>query len=168
MSIGSLDPQKRRSVIFNSVSKNYGISGWRLGYAIGNADLIFNVLKVNQHLITCPATILEYYVARYFDDILAITKPQIAEVVHRRRQLAAYMDELGLKYLEGGATFYFFVSISGSRLTSEEFCTRLLKEDHVSVVPARATAPHAIDLSGSPSGPRRWTEIGAGWKNSAR
>lgn len=135
VSLGSLDREKTHTIVCNSISKNYGISGWRLGYVIGNAELIFNVLKVNQHLITCPATILQHYVARHFQRILDITKPQIHAVMRKRSELAAHMDEIGLEYLEGTATFYFFVSIAPSRLGSEEFCTRLLTEQHVSVVP---------------------------------
>ena len=135
VSIGRLDPQKRHAVIFNSMSKNFGISGWRIGYVIANAELIANILKVNQHLITCPATILEYYLARHFYDLLEITKPQMRDVVCKRNHLARYMDEIGLFYLPGAATFYFFVSISPSRLDSEEFCTRLLQEHLISVVP---------------------------------
>jgi len=135
VSFGRVDPAKTHAVVFNSISKNYGVSGWRLGYVIGHASLIDQVLKVNQHLITCPATILSWYVARHFDEILDITKPQIRNVVCKRKQLAAYMDTIGLSYLPGAATFYFFVSIAPSRLTSDEFCTRLLLEDHVSVVP---------------------------------
>jgi aspartate/methionine/tyrosine aminotransferase len=135
VSFGRVDPAKTHAVLFNSISKNYGVSGWRLGYVIGNASLIDQVLKVNQHLITCPATILSWYVARHFYEILDITKPQIRSVVCKRKQLAGYMDAIGLAYLPGAATFYFFVSIAPSRLTSDEFCTRLLLEDHVSVVP---------------------------------
>src|ERR1017187_5175595 len=104
VSLGRLDPDKRNAVIFNSMSKNYGISGWRIGYAIANQRLIDNVLKVNQHLITCPATILEWYLARHFDSLLEITKPQIRDVVRKREQLAEYMDQLGLTYLPGAAT----------------------------------------------------------------
>jgi aminotransferase len=135
VSLGTIDREKNHSAIFNSISKNYGISGWRLGYVIGNEELINNVLKVNQHLITCPATILEYYINTHFNDIIDITKPQINEIVHKRSVLAQYMKEIGLDYLEGAATFYFFVSISPSRLSSEEFCTRLLQEEYISCVP---------------------------------
>jgi aspartate aminotransferase/aminotransferase len=135
VSVGRLDPRKRRVVIFNSMSKNYGISGWRIGYAIGNAELMCSVLKVNQHLITCPPTILEHYLVRHFDEIHAITRPQIRALVEKRKQLQDYMDEIGLAYLEGAGTFYFFVSLGGSRLGSEQFCTRLLSERLVSIVP---------------------------------
>jgi aminotransferase len=134
-SLGRFDDDKSNIIICNSISKNFGISGWRLGYAISNPALINQVLKVNQHLITCPATILELYIAKHFDEIIRITYPQIKDVVRRREQVRLFLDELKLTYLPGTATFYFFVSIAPSKLTSEEFCTRLLMEDHVCVVP---------------------------------
>jgi aspartate aminotransferase/aminotransferase len=111
------------------------MSGWRVGYVIGAPPFIDQVLKINQHLITCPATILSYYLAQHFDDILRVTKPQIAGVVQWRREVMGHLDELGLDYLPGSSTFYLFVSIADSSLTSEEFCTRLLMERHVCAVP---------------------------------
>lgn len=135
VSMGTLDPEKRHTIICNSMSKNYGMSGWRIGYVISNPQLLGEILKINQHLITCPPTILQHYLARHFDEILEITRPQIAEVVTRRRELAAFMEEHGMSCLPGIATFYFFVSIEGSALSSVEFCTRLLNEHHVSTVP---------------------------------
>ena len=135
ISCACFDPAKEHSIVCNSMSKNYGISGWRIGYVITNADLISQILKINQHLITCPATILEYYLAKHFHEIIAITKPQIREVVEKRKMIADYMDSLGMTYLPGSATFYFFVSLQKSRLVSEEFCTQLLREYHVSTVP---------------------------------
>lgn len=134
-SLGAMDCTKSNIVICNSISKNFGISGWRLGYSITNPELTSQILKVNQHLITCPASILQYYMARHFDDIADITQPQIVEVVNKRNAVARYMDEIGLSYLAGNATFYLFASIAPSRLSSEEFCTRLLRDDHVAVVP---------------------------------
>lgn len=135
ISLAHLDPDKKHAVVFNSMSKNYGISGWRVGYLIANGTLISNVLKANQHLITCPATILQHYLARHFYSLLEITKPQIQAVVCKRKHVAAYMDQIGLTYLPGSATFYLFVSIAPSRLGSEEFCMRLLQDEHVAVVP---------------------------------
>jgi aminotransferase len=137
VSCGVADPQKTHTIICNSMSKNYGMSGWRVGYVIAQRDLIQQILKINQHLITCPATILEHYLERHFDDILVITKPQIEDVVTRRAVLGRYMRELGLEHLEGTATFYFFVRIADSRLSSEAFCERLLTESRVCVVPGR-------------------------------
>jgi aminotransferase len=134
-SLAQLDPEKRHAIIFNSLSKNFGMSGWRVGYVIANREIIFQTLKVNQHLITCPATILEHYLYRYFDRILAITKPQILDLVRRRSLLEHHMDEIGLSYIPGSGTFYFFVSIAPSRLDSDKFCTQLLYQHNVCVVP---------------------------------
>lgn len=135
LSCGVLDPEKKHTLVCNSMSKNYGMSGWRIGYVIGRRGLMDEVLKINQHLVTCPPTILQHYLERHFDEVLDITRPQIAEVVRRRRELAAAMDARGMTYLPGDSTFYFFVSIARSGVSSEEFCTRLLTEHHVSTVP---------------------------------
>jgi len=134
-SAGRFDDDKSHTIICNSISKNFGISGWRIGYAISNSRFIDQLLKINQHLITCPASILEYYLARHFDDILKITNPQIRAVVEKRKTVARYLREVGLDYLPGNSTFYLFVSIAPSALGSEAFCTRLLEEERVSVVP---------------------------------
>jgi len=134
-SFSNLDPNKKYSVTINSLSKNMGISGWRIGYVITNADLINQILKINQHLITCPSTILEYYVNQYFDKMLNDTRSQIIELLDKRKILADYMDEISLNYLPGKSTFYFFVSIQKSILSSDDFCTKLLNEKNISVVP---------------------------------
>lgn len=135
ISCGVLDPEKKHTIVCNSMSKNYGMSGWRIGYVIASCALTEEVLKINQHLVTCPPTILQYYLERRFDEILDITRPQIAEVVRRRRELADFMDAVGMSYLPGDSTFYFFVSIARSGASSEAFCTRLLSEHRVSTVP---------------------------------
>jgi aminotransferase len=129
------DPDKTHTLVCNSLSKNYGISGWRVGYVIGMGDVIDQILKVNQHLITCPATILSHYLAEHFHDLLAVTKPQIRAVVDKRARVAGVLDDVGLTALPGTATFYFFVSIAPSALGSEAFCQRLLEEHHVAAVP---------------------------------
>jgi len=135
ISIGSLDQSKDHTIICNSISKNFGISGWRIGYVIGNERIIEQVLKINQHLVTCPPSVLQYYVAHYFDDIIKITYPQIKEVVNKRNQVSSYVRKIGLEQLPGNSTFYLFIGISPSKLGSDDFCTRLLHERHICVVP---------------------------------
>ena len=135
LTCGFDDPRKEHTILCNSMSKSHGISGWRIGYLITRGDLLFQILKINQHLITCPATVLQYYLAKHFEDILSITKPQIQEVVQKRKQVADYLDSKGIGYLPGTATFYLFVSLGKSKLSSEQFCTRLLQEYHVSTIP---------------------------------
>jgi aspartate aminotransferase/aminotransferase len=135
VSAGLGDRSKHHTIICNSMSKNYGMSGWRVGYLIANEVVTDQILKINQHLVTCPATILSHYLVRHFEALLEVTKPQIAAVVDWRTEVQQQLDRMGLSYLPGSATFYLFVSIADSSLGSEEFCTRLLSERHVCVVP---------------------------------
>jgi len=135
ISFGNLDVKKENSIIINSISKNFGISGWRLGYIITNKKLINQILKINQHLITCPPTMLEYYIEKHFDEIIQITKPQIEKLIEKRKQIINFMNKNDLKFLPGETTFYIFVSIADSKLNSEEFCSQLLQKYGVSVVP---------------------------------
>ena len=134
-SIGEFDVEKKQTIIVNSMSKNYGMSGWRVGYVISNNKFIDQILKVNQHLITCPPTILEYYLNEYFYQIIEITKPQIKKLLDLRKKIESFMDSISLNYETGKATFYFFISIEESKLSSSQFAFKLLMEENVSVVP---------------------------------
>jgi len=135
VSAGALDPSKEHVIICNSISKNFGISGWRLGYCITNPTLTDHILKVNQHVVTCPSTVLQYYVARHFDGILETCRPQIRALAEKREAVRTMMDRLQLHYLPGSSTFYFFVSIAPTKLSSEDFCMQLLRDYHVCTVP---------------------------------
>jgi len=137
-SMATVVPDLDGVVVVNSLSKNMGMSGWRLGYAISNPVFIDHLLKLNQHLITCAPSILQYYVAEYFDEIIGATLPQVRKVVEKRRRIAAVMDQIGLVRLPGASTFYFFVSIGDFSGTSMEFAIHLLLRHGIAVVPGSA------------------------------
>lgn len=138
VSMASIVFDKDGIIVVNSLSKNMGISGWRVGYAISSKDVIYNILKLNQHLITCPATILLLYLTEYFDDILRITLPQARDVVEKRAEIETYCRNIGLEPLEGGATFYLFVNIGNYRYSSLDLALYLLLKYHIAVVPGLA------------------------------
>jgi aspartate/methionine/tyrosine aminotransferase len=137
-SLAEIAPDKTGAIVVNSLSKNLGMSGWRVGYTIAHPDLLPQLLKLNQHLITCGPTILLQYLARYFDDITAVTLPQVRRVVEKRERIGRYLDGLGLRRLPGTATFYFFVSIEDFPGTDMEFALSLLLEHGIAVVPGSA------------------------------
>jgi len=163
-SLGSFN-QKKNVILVNSLSKNYGISGWRLGYCIANKQMINQIIKLNQHIITCAPTILQYYAAEYFDEILKITKPQIKQVLKTRNKTCLYLDSLGIKYLKGEATWYIFLSINASRLNSEDFCAILLKKYYVSCVPGRGYGKSCDKFIRIAVGTEPWKRIASGADN---
>lgn len=124
--------------IVNSLSKNMGMSGWRIGYVISNEKNIKTLLKPNQHIITCAPTVLQLYMAHYFEDIIAITMPQVQEVVRKRNRILKYMDSIGLKYLSGTSTFYIFLDIAKIEIDVFDFCLYLLFQYGISLVPGGA------------------------------
>jgi aspartate/methionine/tyrosine aminotransferase len=137
-SILKFDEAKEVAIVANSLSKNMGMSGWRIGYIVGAPSLIRQLVKLNQHLITCAPTILQAYLAHYFDKIISITLPQAREVVAKRKRVEALVKEIGLSCLEGSATFYFFVSMGDFPANSLDFSMYLLLYHNISTAPGLA------------------------------
>lgn len=135
VSAGTFDQAKQHTVIVNSMSKNYGISGWRIGYVIAHRQLTDQILKINQHLVTCASTILQGYLAEHFDQLIGITRPQIRRTVALRNKVSEWLSASGIATLPGSASFYLFASLGRSALGSVAFATTLLRERAISVVP---------------------------------
>jgi aspartate aminotransferase/aminotransferase len=137
-SLAALVPDLDGVIVVNSLSKNLGMSGFRIGYVLAEKHLLNRILKLNQHLITCAPSMLAYYVAEYFDQIIDVTMPQIRALVATRGRIAAFMDEIGVQYLPGGGTFYFFVSLGDSPNSGFDLALDLLLREHIGVVPGVA------------------------------
>lgn len=134
LSLGNFEKEKKNLIITNSLSKNFSLSGWRIGYVVASKNLINQMLKINQHLVTCAPTILQYYLAENFDRIYETTNSQIRRLLDKRNTVARYLNKYKLIFLKGESTFYFFISIEPSKLSSEIFQNLLLKKYKVAVV----------------------------------
>ena len=108
---------------------------------MSNEETINAMYKLNQHIITCAPSALEYYSADNFDKLLDIARPQISNVMLKRLKVEKLIKEQGLKYMPGTATFYFFIEISESKLSSIDFCDILLEKFFVAVVPGIGYGP---------------------------
>ncbi|MDX2345535.1 MAG: pyridoxal phosphate-dependent aminotransferase [Legionella sp.] len=137
-SMTTVAPDLKGIIVVNSLSKNMGMSGWRVGYAISEPRIIQALLKLNQHLITCAPTILQQYLVEYFDDILAHTLVQVKEVVAKRKRIETQMKNTGLDYLPGSSTFYFFVKTGAYQGSIHDLALYLLLEKGVALVPGSA------------------------------
>jgi aspartate aminotransferase/aminotransferase len=133
-----LVPKLEGVIAVNSLSKNMGMSGWRVGYAIAEPKVIAALLKLNQHIITCGPTILLQYLSEYFDDILAYTLPQVRAVVEKRLRIAKRLEQLGFRCLAGTSTFYFFVSVGDYAEDVHELALYLLLDKGIALVPGAA------------------------------
>ena len=137
-SLAAVVPDLDGVIVVNSLSKNLGMSGFRIGYTLAEPAFTDALLKLNQHIITCAPSMLVYYVAEYFDDIIRVTMPQIRALVDKRARVAAMMDRIGLEYLPGGGTFYFFVSLGESPNSGFDMAIHLLLREKMALVPGAA------------------------------
>lgn len=134
----ALVPEFDNLIVVNSISKNFGMSGWRVGFAVAHKQLIKKLIVLNQHTITCAPTVLQQYLAEHLFEIHDACKPQIKMLLDKRKMVSALFEEFNITTLDGGATFYYFVDISRSKMSSDEFSLMLLDKHKVAVVPGSA------------------------------
>ena len=146
LSFAKMDETKEHCLVVNSLSKNMGMSGWRVGYAIAHPQVIYQLLKLNQHMITCAATVLQNYMAEHFDEILAITLPQARAMAEKRKKVQAILSELGMQALDGVGTFYFMLDVSSFPGTTEELVYALLLVHNIATVPGEAYGESTRDF----------------------
>lgn len=125
-------------VVVNSLSKTMGMSGWRVGYVFAQKILIKELLKLNQHLITCAPTILQLFLAKHFEEIQAITVPQAKSLNTKRNRVLAMLDEVGIPYFDGNSTFYIFIDLSRFTNNADMLAEYLLTDYGIALVPGSA------------------------------
>ncbi|MFO7612024.1 MAG: aminotransferase class I/II-fold pyridoxal phosphate-dependent enzyme [Clostridia bacterium] len=137
-SLATFPEIKDRLILVNGFSKSHAMTGWRLGYICGNADIMKHIFKIHQYALMCAPTPAQYAgleALRNCDDEVAEMR---AEYDRRRRYILNGVREIGLKCFEPQGAFYIFPNITSTGLTSDEFCEGLLKKEKVLVVPGTA------------------------------
>lgn len=133
-------------VALNSVSKNFGLSGWRVGYLISNKNFLDFAGRINRHLITCAPTILQNYLAVNFDKLLYSTRIQLLDLMSKRKKVKKILDRLDIKYLSGSSTFYFFLDVRKYSIEAKTFCLDLLQTENVAIIPGNAYGNNLKDF----------------------
>lgn len=137
-SIASLPGMRERTIVINGFSKSHAMTGWRLGYACGPKVVMDQILKIHQFAIMCAPTNSQYAAVeamRNGDGDVAMMREQYNQ---RRRFLMHEFERMGLQCFEPFGAFYIFPSIKEFGMSSDEFATRLLREERVAVVPGTA------------------------------
>ncbi|MGQ9666357.1 MAG: pyridoxal phosphate-dependent aminotransferase [Anaerolineae bacterium] len=142
ISIATLPGMRERTIIVNGLSKTYAMTGWRLGFALAPKPIMSQMVKVQSHTISCAAAFAQHAGA------VALTGPQdcVREMVdiyaQRRRLIVDGLNSLpGIRCAAPEGAFYAFPDISGTGMTSLEFCERMLEEAHVVMTPGSAFGP---------------------------
>jgi aminotransferase len=138
VSIAAQPGARENTVLIGGFSKAWAMTGWRLGFAAGPADIIEAMIKLHAYTVMCsPTTAQEAAIEalRACDkDVDAMRR----EYNQRRRVIVSRLNAMGLDCFEPKGAFYAFPSVARTGLGSEEFAERLLMEEQVAVVPGTA------------------------------
>ncbi|MBI3743755.1 MAG: aminotransferase class I/II-fold pyridoxal phosphate-dependent enzyme [Chloroflexi bacterium] len=134
----SLPDMRDRTIHLGGFSKDFAMTGWRVGYAAGPRQVIEAMMKVHQYTMLCAPTPSQHAAL----EALAIDDDEVETMVreydHRRRLLVKGFRDIGLPCFEPQGAFYAFPSIKPTGLTSDQFAEALIKEEKVAVVPGSA------------------------------
>lgn len=138
VSIAELDGMAEKTVVLNGFSKSFAMTGWRLGFALGPKDIIASMTKIHQYIIMCAPTMSQYAGLEALTSCIENVDKMRKEYNMRRKFMLNGFREMGLECFEALGAFYLFPSIKSTGLMSDEFCSRLVYEKKVAVVPGTA------------------------------
>ena len=135
-SIVSIKGMRERTILTNSLSKEFCMTGWRIGYVLANKEIVANMTKLQENVCACAPLPSQYAAIEALsskEDYSANMKSIFSE---RRDALVSGINSIkGLSCTPPDATFYLMVDISKTGLKSFDFACKLLESVHVAVVP---------------------------------
>jgi len=134
----SLPGMKARTILLGGFSKDYAMTGWRIGYVAAPAELLAATRKVHQYTIMSAPTTGQHAALAALKDGEEHVQRMVAEYDRRRRLIVSGLNSLGLDCFEPRGAFYAFPSVARTGLSDDEFADRLLAEEQVAVVPGHA------------------------------
>ena len=138
VSIASIPGMLERTILINGFSKAFAMTGWRLGYACGPAQIMEQMTKIHQFAIMCAPTTSQYAAIEALKNGDSDVEEMCEAYNQRRRYLMHVFKEMNLPCFEPFGAFYIFPCIKEFGMTSDEFALRLLEEEKVAVVPGTA------------------------------
>lgn len=135
------------AIICNSFSKFFGMTGWRLGWAVVPEYTIEAVDDLATNYYLCAHTPTQHAaLACFTPESLAVCEERRQELLARRRIVVSGLERIGLplEVVPNGA-FYAYFSVAGTGLDAWTFCERALEEAHVALTPGRDFGPATAD-----------------------
>jgi aspartate/methionine/tyrosine aminotransferase len=135
-SIASLEGMKERTIMINGFSKTYAMTGWRLGYAYANKDIIEAMDRIQQSTTTCPASFVQKAGVAALKGPQDFVEEMIKEYDRRRRFIVDELNKIpGVSCVMPKGAFYVFPDFSSLKVPSFDLSERLLVEKGISTTP---------------------------------
>ncbi|MBL8050764.1 MAG: pyridoxal phosphate-dependent aminotransferase [Anaerolineales bacterium] len=142
-SAAAIDGAKERTLLVNSLSKSYAMTGWRVGYLAAPQAIIENAIKAGQNSITCVAPFIQKAAAFALTDSAIQEETANMRAAYKRRKdlvirLSHELECEKVKIIEPKGAFYFFLDLRALNMPSVEMCEKILEEYGVGLVPGSA------------------------------
>jgi len=134
----ALPEMKKRTLLLGGFSKDYAMTGWRIGYALGPQNIIQGLVRVHQFTVMSSPTIAQIAAIEALADLDEAVAMMVEEYDRRRKFVVADLNRMGLPTFEPKGAFYAFPKVSVTGLDDDTFANRLLKEERVAIVPGSA------------------------------
>lgn len=134
----ALPNAKDRTILLGGFSKDYAMTGWRVGYICANEELIKSFYLVHQYAVMSAPTISQYAALEAIQNGEIHVQRMHNEYNRRRKLVVSSLNEMGLDCFEPKGAFYAFPSVAGTGLNGDDFADRLLIEEKVAVIPGSA------------------------------
>jgi aminotransferase len=134
----SLPGMRERTLLLGGFSKDYAMTGWRIGYALGPAEIIQGLVRVHQFTVMSSPTIAQIAAVEALADADEAVAMMVEEYDRRRKFVVADLNRMGLPTFEPKGAFYAFPKVSVTGLDDESFANKLLNEERVAIVPGSA------------------------------
>jgi len=134
----SLPGMQKRTITLGGFSKSYAMTGWRIGYACGPAEIMAGLLRVHQYTIMTAPTTAQDAALEALRSGEQYVQEMVEEYDRRRRLIVNGLNQIGLPTFEPKGAFYAFPKVDVTGLDDETFSTRLLEEEKVACVPGSA------------------------------
>ncbi len=134
----SLPGMFNRTLLLGGFSKDYAMTGWRIGYAAGPESLIKGLVRVHQYLVMSAPTMSQYAALEALKTGEPYVQQMHDEYDRRRKLIVSGLNQIGLPTFEPKGAFYAFPKVSATGLDDETFCNRLLQDQHVAMVPGNS------------------------------
>ena len=138
VSIAEIDGMWERTIYVSGFSKAFAMTGWRLGYACGPEAVIKIMTKIHQSAIMSAPTTSQYAAITALKECDGEIDRMRDEYNMRRRLVVRSFNDMGLTCFEPRGAFYAFPCIKSTGMSSQEFCTKLLEQKHVAIIPGDA------------------------------
>jgi aminotransferase len=132
---------KRRTILLGGFSKDYAMTGWRIGYACGPTEVIKGLVRIHQYTIMSAPTTAQDAAIEAMKSGEKYVQEMVAEYDRRRKLIVSGLNRLGLRTFEPRGAFYAFPNVRASGMDDETFAETLLKEEAVAVVPGNSFGP---------------------------